>query len=118
VAKRKHSEDMTGSTFADLYDIQKEMGRQTTKPQGRPRKKVQRNPTTIYLTKEENTLLRRLHLMMGEHLSVNRSEIVGVAIEILAEIMAQQDEDEYDALLEGARNPEDVKKRLKNLLMP
>lgn len=110
MAKRRKSEDMSGSTFADLYDIQQELSRQTPKPLGRPRKKVQRKPTTIYLTKEENTMLGRLHLTMGEHLSLNRSEIVGIAIEILSEIMAGYDEER--TLLEGARNPEEVKRRL------
>ena len=107
MAKQKNAEDMTGSTFADLYDIQKELDRQGTKPQGRPRKKVQRKPTTIHLTKEENTLLRRLHLTLGENLAINKSEIVGVAIEALAEIIKS------DSSLNGARNVEEVKRLIK-----
>lgn len=111
MAKRKNAEDMSGSTFADLYDIQKELDRQTTRPQGRPRKKVQRKPTTIHLTKEENMLLRRLHLTMGEHLSINKSEIVGVAVEALATIM------ESDASFDSARSVEDVKRLIKERLI-
>lgn len=114
MAKRRKAEDMSGSTFADLYDIQTELSRQTTKPLGRPRKKVQRKPTTIYLTKEETTMLRRLHLTMGDHVSLNKSEIVGIAIEIISELMAEHDEDDH--FLEGARNVDEVKRRFRNLL--
>lgn len=116
MAKRRNSEDMSGSTFADLYDIQEELNRQTAKPLGRPRKKVKRDPTTIYLTKTEKTILRRLDLLMGDHLSINRSEIVGIAIELLSEIIAEHDDD--GTLLEGVRSPDDIKKRLKVLLNP
>ena len=114
MTKRKQNDETTGSTFADLYDIQQELGRQDAKPQGRPRKKVQRKPTTIYLTKEENITLRRLHLAMSEHLSINFSEIVGIAIETLAELIKAHDADE--TLLDGARTPEDAKRRIKSTL--
>jgi hypothetical protein len=114
VAKRKNSEDMSGSTFADLYDIQRELIREGSKPMGRPRKKIQRKPTTIYLTKEEATLLRRLHVQLNEYLSLNRSEIVGIAVELMNELITDGDND--GQLLQNARSPEEVKKRLKESL--
>jgi len=117
VAKRKSAENISGSTFADLYDLQTELSRQATKPLGRPRKKVERKPTTIYLTKEEGTMLRRLHLMMGDYASLNKSEIVGIAIEIISELIAEHD-DEDRHFLDGARNVEDIKRRFKALLTP
>jgi hypothetical protein len=81
---------------------------------GRPRKKVQRKPTTIYLTKEEATLLRRLHVHLNENLSLNRSEIVGIAIELMSELLADGDKDGH--LLQNARSPEEVKRRLKEAM--
>jgi hypothetical protein len=114
VAKRKNSEDMTGSTFADLYDIQQEMNREGGRPMGRPRKKIQRKPTTIYLTKEEATLLRRLHVQLNENLSLNRSEIVGIAVELLTELLSEKAGD--DSFLKNVYSAEEVKRRLKETL--
>ena len=114
MAKRRNAEDMSGSTFADLYDIQEELNRQQTKPLGRPKNKVRRNPTTIHLTKQEKMVLNRLHLQLGEHLSVNKSAIVGIAIELLAEFVNSHQDDE--SFLSNIRKPEDVKDRLKDVL--
>lgn len=116
MAKKRNSEDMSGSTFADLYDVQEELTRKGVKPMGRPKNAVERKPTTIYLTKEEAMLLRRLHLVMSDHVSsVNRSHIVGLAIETLAELVALHNED--DKMLDGVRSLEGVKRKLTDLMM-
>jgi hypothetical protein len=70
-------------TFAQLYDVQEQLSRRNTKPLGRPPKKVQRKPTTVHLTKTEVRNLNKLHLLVNEQFSVNRSELVGVAIDFL-----------------------------------
>ena len=72
------------ATFARLYDLQEEL-RQKEKPRlGRPPKRIKRRPTTVHLTEEEAQVLGELHLSVKRHFSVNRSELVGLAIEILA----------------------------------
>jgi hypothetical protein len=113
VAKRRNSEDVSGATFADLYDVHEEMKSKGQKPMGRPRKKVQRKPYTIYLTKEEATMLRRLELLMNDYMSINRSEIVGVAVELLAEIIQTEESGDFKAI----RNVDGVKRRLKNQVL-
>ncbi|MCB9076477.1 MAG: hypothetical protein H6631_02695 [Anaerolineaceae bacterium] len=77
-------------TFAKLYDVQEQMSRRNSKPLGRPRKKVQRKPTTIHLTQAENRKLSKLHLLVSDQISVNRSELVGVAIEVLAALVEKK----------------------------
>jgi hypothetical protein len=86
MADRKVKQDAQG-TFAQLYDVQEQMSRRGVKPLGRPPKKVQRKPTTIHLTHTENRNLSKLHLLVSEELSVNRSELVGIAIDVLATLM-------------------------------
>ncbi len=115
MAKRKSAEDISGSTFADLYDVQEELGRKALKPMGRPRNKIQRKPTTVYLTKEEAMMLRRLHLTLNEHISVNKSQIIGMAIELISDLVASYDED--GALFEGVRSLESVQQKLQDLTM-
>ncbi len=116
MAKRKSTESLSGATFADLYDAQEEMGRRMLKPMGRPRNKVQRRPTTVHLTKEELRMLRRLHLIVSEHVSsMNRSQIMGMAIELVSEMVAAHNDD--DMLFEGARNAEAIKNRLKSVML-
>lgn len=79
------------ATFARLYDLQEEL-RQKERPRlGRPPKRIKRKPTTIHLTAEEAQTLGELHLSVKRHLSVNRSELVGLAIEILASLIHQDD---------------------------
>ena len=71
------------ATFARLYDLQEEL-RQREKPRlGRPPKRIKRKPTTIHLTVEETQALGELHLSVKRHFSVNKSELVGLAIEVL-----------------------------------
>ncbi|MBI1877799.1 MAG: hypothetical protein HYR94_06165 [Chloroflexi bacterium] len=77
-------------TFAQLYDVQEQLNRRTTKPLGRPPKKVQRKPTTIHLTKSEARNLNKLHLLVSEQFSVNRSELVGVAIDMLTLLVEEK----------------------------
>jgi hypothetical protein len=81
-------ENMSG-TFARLYDLQEEL-RKTSRPVGRPPKKIQRKPTSVYFSKQESSLLGKLHLSVNEHFTVNRSELVGVAIEALATLLASE----------------------------
>jgi len=81
VAKEKNER---AATFARLYDLQEEL-RQREKPRlGRPPKRIKRKPTTVHLTAEETQTLGELHLSVKRHFSVNRSELVGLAIEVLA----------------------------------
>ncbi|MCB0191253.1 MAG: hypothetical protein KDJ65_04860 [Anaerolineae bacterium] len=87
--KRNANSDEKG-TFAKLYDVQEQMSRRNAKPLGRPRKKVQRKPTTIHLTQAENRKLSRLHLTVSEQVSINRSELVGVAIDALATLIEKK----------------------------
>ena len=115
MAKRKSAEDISGSTFADLYDVQEELGRKALKPMGRPRNKIQRKPTTVYLTKEETTMLRRLHLNLNEHIAVNKSQLIGMAIELISDLVSAHDED--GELFEGIRNLEGVQQKLQDLMM-
>ncbi|NJN94377.1 MAG: hypothetical protein HC875_09930 [Anaerolineales bacterium] len=77
-------------TFAQLYDVQEELSRRNTKPLGRPPKKVQRKPTTVHLTKTETRNLNKLHLLIGEQFSVNRSELVGIAIDTLTLLLEEK----------------------------
>lgn len=75
------------ATFARLYDLQEEL-RQRERPRlGRPPKRVKRKPTTVYLTAEEAQTLGELHLSVQRHFTVNRSELVGLAIEVLASMV-------------------------------
>jgi hypothetical protein len=82
----------TGGTFAKLWDVHKEKSQQNSKT-GRPPKKVRRKPTTIHLSQPESKSLSKLQLITSEQFSVNRSELVGVAIEALALIIEQNDEE-------------------------
>ena len=77
-------------TFAQLYDVQEELSQRNAKPLGRPPKKVQRKPTTIHLTPTENRHLGKLHLMVNEQISINRSELVGVAVDVLTILMEEK----------------------------
>jgi hypothetical protein len=77
-------------TFAQLYDVQEELSRRNAKPLGRPPKKVQRKPTTVHLTKAEARNLNKLHLTVSEYFTVNRSELVGVAIDVLTLLIEEK----------------------------
>ena len=79
-------------TFAKLYDVQEELSQRNVKPLGRPRKKIRRKPTTVHLTQTEMKNLSKLHLLLNDHLSINRSELVGIAVDVLASLIEDQDE--------------------------
>lgn len=79
----KRSKRQGQGTFAQLYDVQEELSQRHARPLGRPPKKIKRKPTTIHLTQSESRNLSKLHLLVNEHFSVNRSELVGVAIDTL-----------------------------------
>ena len=75
MAEKKGSRAGQG-TFAKLYDVHEQLSRRNTKPLGRPRKRVQRKPTTVHLTQSEIRSLSQLHLSVNEQLPINRSELV------------------------------------------
>lgn len=77
-------------TFAQLYDVQEQLSKRSAKPLGRPPKKVQRKPTTVHLTKSETRNLNKLQLMVSEQFTINRSELVGVAIDVLTLLMEEK----------------------------
>jgi hypothetical protein len=79
-------------TFAKLYDVQEELSQRNVKPLGRPRKKIRRKPTTVHLTQSEMKNLSKLHLLLNDHISVNRSELVGIAVDVLASLVEEKEE--------------------------
>ncbi len=85
----KDTKQVSRGTFSQLYDVHEELSQRNTKPLGRPKKKVQRKPTTIHLTQTENRNLSKLHLLVNDQFSMNRSEIVGVAIDVLSTILEE-----------------------------
>lgn len=90
MAEKKTARSGEG-TFARLYDVQEELSQRNVKPLGRPRKKIRRKPTTIHLTQPEMRSLSELHLLVNDKFSINRSELVGVAIEVLNSLIAEKD---------------------------
>ena len=78
-------------TFARLYDVQEELSQRNVKPLGRPRKKIRRKPTTVHLTQPEMRNLSKLHLVVNDRLSINRSELVGIAVDALACLIEKND---------------------------
>ena len=101
------------ATFARLYDLQEEL-RQRERPRlGRPPKRIKRKPTTVHLTTEENQALGELHLSVKRHFSVNRSELVGLAIEVLAGLIHEDDSTLLDETVTDLRA---FKKRLYEII--
>jgi hypothetical protein len=88
VEKRTKQHPVQG-TFAQLYDAQEELSRRNAKPLGRPRKQIQRKPTTVHLTKSEIKSLSKLHMLINEQFTVNRSELIGVAIDALTLLLEE-----------------------------
>jgi hypothetical protein len=78
-------------TFARLYDVQEELSQRNVKPLGRPRKKIRRKPTTVHLTQTEMKNLSKLHLLLNDRISINRSELVGMAVDLLACLVEEKD---------------------------
>ena len=79
-------------TFARLYDVQEELSQRNVKPLGRPRKKIRRKPTTVHLTQVEMKNLSKLHLLLNDHISINRSELIGIAVDVLACLVEEKED--------------------------
>jgi hypothetical protein len=75
-------------TFADLYDTEQRV--RTTRT-GRPRRKRQRKQVTLYLTPEQEEALSDLHYAWKKRVKVDRSDIAGLAIEMLSILANGQD---------------------------
>ncbi len=86
----KNTKRASQGTFSQLYDVHEELSQRNSKSLGRPKKKVQRKPTTIHLTQTENRNLSKLHLLINDQFSINRSEIAGVAIDVLSAILENE----------------------------
>ena len=76
-------------TFADLYDTEQRV--KTTRP-GRPRSKKKRKQFTLYLTKEQEEALADLHHDWRKQIKVDRSDIAGLAIQVL-DVLTRENED-------------------------
>lgn len=68
-------------TFADLYDVEQQT---RARRSGRPRRKQPRKQFTLYLNKEQEEALADMHHTWSKRFKVDRSDIVGLAIEMLA----------------------------------
>jgi hypothetical protein len=80
------SEEIKGEyPFAELAKRQHRQPR----GRGRPLKGVRRDPTTVYLTEAERELLGQLQVGLQRYFAVNRSELVGVAVAVLGEMVAE-----------------------------
>ena len=101
------------ATFARLYDLQEELRQREKSRLGRPPKRIKRKPTTVHLTSEEAQTLGELHLSVKRHFSVNRSELVGLAIEVLAGLMH---EDSSTLLDETVTDLWTLKRRLSKII--
>jgi hypothetical protein len=71
-------------TFADLYDTEQRV--RAARP-GRPRRKVPRKQFTLYLTQEQENALSDMHHEWRKQFKVDRSDIAGLAIELLADVI-------------------------------
>ena len=76
----------TRGTFADLYNTEQSV--RTTRS-GRPRSKKQRKQVTLYLTPEQEEALSDLHHVWKKQIKVDRSDIAGLALELLS-ILAER----------------------------
>ncbi len=90
-------------TFADLYDTEQRVTR--TRP-GRPRNKTKRKQVTLYLTPDQEEALSDLHYALKKRIKVDRSDIAGMAIELLTTLV-----DKGNGLLDF-QNFESLKVRL------
>ena len=70
-------------TFADLYTTEQHV--RPARP-GRPRSKKKRKQITIYLTEEQEEALSALHFHWRKPFKVDRSDIAGLAIEVLSSL--------------------------------
>jgi hypothetical protein len=75
-------------TFADLYDTEQ---RVRASRAGRPRAKKKRKQVTLYLSPEQEEALSDLHHDWRKKIKVDRSDIAGLAIELLTVLTAKED---------------------------
>lgn len=75
-------------TFADLYNTEQRV--HTTRT-GRPRSKKQRKQFTLYLTNTQAEALADLHHAWSKQFKVDRSDVAGLAIELLSIVAERQD---------------------------
>lgn len=73
-------------TFADLYEVEKTI--KSTRP-GRPRRKRPRKQVTVYLTQEQEEALSDLHYRLKKQFKLDRSDLVGLAIETLTTLLTE-----------------------------
>lgn len=78
----------TRGTFAELYEVEQQV--RATRS-GRPRSKTRRKQVTLYLTPEQEEALADLHYQLKKRLKVDRSDIAGLAIELLAHLTERSD---------------------------
>jgi hypothetical protein len=71
-------------TFADLYDTEQRV--RAARP-GRPRRKEPRKQVTLYLTQQQEEALSDIHHSWRKQFKVDRSDIAGLAIELLSGII-------------------------------
>ena len=74
-------------TFADLYRAEQE-GRAARL--GRPRRRKKRKQVTLYLTPEQEEMLSDLHHSWRKRFKVDRSDIAGLGIEVLAALIVRE----------------------------
>lgn len=75
-------------TFADLYDTEQRV--RAARP-GRPRRKEPRKQVTLYLTKQQEEALSDLHHTWRKQFKIDRSDIAGLAIELLSDVLKGND---------------------------
>lgn len=73
-------------TFADLYDTEQRV--RAARP-GRPRRKEPRKQVTLYLTRQQEDALSDMHHTWRKQFKVDRSDIAGLAIELLSEVITE-----------------------------
>jgi hypothetical protein len=73
-------------TFADLYDTEQRV--RPARP-GRPRSRTKRKQVTLYLTQEQEEVLSDLHHEWRKQFKVDRSDIAGLALELLEVIVGK-----------------------------
>jgi len=80
-------------TFADLYEVEKTI--KSTRP-GRPRRKRPRKQVTVYLTQEQEEALSDLHYRLKKQFKLDRSDLTGLAIEVLSMLLAEHNNEFLD----------------------
>jgi hypothetical protein len=76
-------------TFADLYDTEQRV--RAARP-GRPRRKEPRKQVTLYLTQQQEEALSDLHHTWRKQFKIDRSDVAGLAIELLSDVLKGNNE--------------------------